>query len=165
MPHENDPSSSGAASSARNALRDALTAGGPRAALAYLNSRTPHRFTAMYRFDDETLRNQEFYDALNPAQDRTDDIPVMASYCVFVRDLGDTFSTGHAAHDDRLGAHPKRRVLQAYCGVPLRDEEGTMFGTICHFDFDPMPMAASEVELMESVAPMLRRVLGDPPGA
>ena len=146
------------------ALRDALTVGGPRAALAYLNSRTPHRFTAMYRFDDKTLRNLVFYDAQNPAQDRTDDIPVLASYCVFVRDNGGAFATGHAAHDDRLGAHPKRSVLQAYCGVPLRDEEGTMFGTICHFDFEPMDMAATEVELMEAVAPMLRRVLGESAG-
>jgi GAF domain-containing protein len=162
MEHRDNLSPDAVAVAARGALRDALAAGGPRSALAYLNSRTPHRFSAMYRFDDATLRNLAFYDAENPDVEQTDDIPVMASYCVFVRAKGETFSTGHAARDERLDAHPKQHVLQAYCGVPLRDEEGTMFGTICHFDFQPMGIADAEVDLMEAVASLLRRALGQP---
>jgi GAF domain-containing protein len=160
MPTTIDPGRQDAFLAARSQLRSALEAGGPRRALEYLNSRTPHRFTAMYRFDDATLRNLVFYDADHPDVEHTDAIPVLASYCVFVRDANATFSTTHAARDDRVGDHPKRQVLQAYCGVPLRDEEGRMFGTICHFDFDPMEISGEEVELMEAVAPMLRRALG-----
>lgn len=133
---------------------------GIRAGLIFLNALTPHRFTALYRFDDDTLHSLEFFDCENPSQETTADIPVLASYCVFVRDRGERFATGHASEDDRLGDHSKRKVLQSYCGVPLRDVEGNMFGTICHFDYDAMSISNDTVELMEAVAPMLRRALG-----
>lgn len=133
---------------------------GIRAGLIFLNARTPHRFTALYRFDDDTLHNLEFFDCENPGQETMADIPVLASYCVFVRDRGERFATEHASEDDRLGDHPKRKLLQSYCSVPLRDVEGNMFGTICHFDYDAMSISNDTVELMEAVAPMLQRALG-----
>jgi GAF domain-containing protein len=127
-----------------------------RAGLIFLNGLTQHRFTALYRFDKETLRNLYFFDRENPAQDSTPDIPVMASYCVFVRSRRAAFSTTDSLQDERVEGHPKRQIVQSYCGVPLRDINGEIFGTICHFDFRPLPISDENIELMEAVAPLLK---------
>ncbi len=144
-------------------LKQAFAQGGPRAALAYLNSLTDHRFTSLYRFDDEVLRNVTFYDRERPDVDRCEDLPVMASYCVFVRDSGAKFMTQEARGDQRLNNHPKQNTVQSYCGVPLLSNDGTMFGTICHFDFKPGRIADLDVELLEYMATILRSE--DDPGA
>ena len=130
---------------------------GVRAALIYLNGLTEHRFSAMYLFDKETLVNLYFYDRENPSQWSTPDIPVLASYCVFVRDSRDTFVIHDALQDNRVHEHPKQKTVQAYCGVPLLDENGNMFGTICHFNLEPIPLSPANIELMEAVAPMLKQ--------
>jgi GAF domain-containing protein len=127
-----------------------------RAALAYLNSLTSHRFSALYRFNDDTLHNVLLFDRTDPGASTFDDIPVLASYCVFVRDSGNAWCTSHAALDDRIGDHPKRFVVQSYSGVPLRDAFGNVFGTLCHFDFEPVQIADEHLELMEAVGPLLQ---------
>lgn len=140
-------------------LRSILKEKDVRAALAFLNQMTEHRFTALYRFDKETLKNLYFFDRDNPAQESTPDIPVMASYCVFVRDRGRAFATSDSLQDARVLGHPKRREVQSYCGVPLRDTNGEMFGTICHFDFRAIPISDENVELMEAIAPLLKKLV------
>lgn len=144
-------------------LRAAYSRKGVRGALEYLNSRTEQRFTSLYRFDGETLRNITFYDREQPGVESCEDIPVMASYCVFVRDSGTMFMTGDAEHDARTTNHPKSRTLQSYCGVPLLDRDGKMFGTICHFDFKPGRINETDVALMEAMAHLLQLEL--PPAA
>lgn len=128
---------------------------GVRALLTYLNSRTHHRFTALYRFDDPHLRNAYFFDRERPDVESCPDIPIMASYCVFVRSSGHTFVTPNSIADERVRDHPKRLEVRSYCGVPLVDERGKMFGTICHFDFQPVETDDATVALMEAVAPLL----------
>jgi len=90
-------------------------------------------------------------------QESTPDIPVMISYCVFVRNRRSTFTIADSLQDDRVRDHPKRQEVQSYCGVPLRDVNGEMFGTICHFDFRPIPISDANVELMEAVAPLIKQ--------
>jgi GAF domain-containing protein len=143
----------------RQKLESALRKDGVRGALAYLNSLTNHRFTALYRFDDETLRNLYFFDREDPSQESTPDIPVLASYCVFVRRDDATFTVPDAPNDQRVAGHPKQLVVRSYCGVPLRDLDGTLFGTLCHFDFERIPVSPQTIDLMESIAPLLRSFL------
>lgn len=138
-------------------LRACIRGGDVRGALARLNARTEHRFTSLYRFDNETLRNVWFFDREHPEQTACDDIPVLASYCVFVREGQATFRVHDAGSDARVAAHPKREQIRAYCGVPLLDDTGRMFGSVCHFDFRPLAISDSNVELMEALAPMLQR--------
>jgi GAF domain-containing protein len=138
-------------------LRGILGGQDIRAALIFLNGLTEHRFTALYLFDKETLKNHYFFDHENPTQAATPDIPVMASYCVFVRNSGNIFTTPDSLQDDRVCGHPKRQEVRSYCGVPLCDANGKMFGTICHFDLRPIPISAANVELMEAVAPFIQR--------
>lgn len=139
------------------AVNALLSRGAVREAVIYLNGQSGHRFTSLFRFDGETLRNVEFFDRERPDQTRIDDIPVMASYCVFLRDTGGTFSTPESLEDDRLHGHPKRMQVRAYCGVPLVDDRGRMFGSVCHFDFEPVPTRPIDIELLEAVAPALQR--------
>lgn len=143
-------------------LRAILGSQGIRAAIIFLNGLTQHRFTALYRFDKETLHNLVFFDRENPTQELTPDIPVMASYCVFVRSSRSTFTTPDSLHDDRVRDHPKRQEVQSYCGIPLLDENGKMFGTICHFDFRPIAISDATVELLEAVAPLLKQAAYGP---
>jgi GAF domain-containing protein len=128
---------------------------GVRAAVAYLNSLTEHRFTSLYQFQGDTLHNVIFFDRQNPTVTHSDDIPVMASYCVFVRDAQAKFITHDSGKDERVQHHPKRDVVQSYCGVPLLGPDGAMFGTICHFDFLPGRVADIDVALLETMAYLL----------
>ena len=146
---------------AREQLRTVLATEGARAALAFLNSLTSQRFTSLYRFDGEQLRNVTFYDREAPEVESCDTIPVLASYCVFVRDSGTRFATTAALEDRRLDGHPKQAQVQSYCGVPLRDREGRMFGSVCHFDFSPGAVSERDVSLMEDLANMLQPSLRD----
>jgi GAF domain-containing protein len=129
---------------------------GVRSALQFLNRFTSHRFTALYRFDDKTLKNMFFFDRDHPGSEILPDIPVMASYCVFVRDSSRAFKVENSPTDSRTEGHPKRMQIRAYCGVPLMDDEGKMFGTICHFDENPRPTSAEDFELMEEMAKLLQ---------
>ena len=137
-------------------LKAAFTRDGVRGALAFLNSLTPHRFTSLYRFDGPTLRNITFFDRENPNVETCDDIPVEASYCVFVRDLSANFVVQDAGRDERVRNHPKQSTVQCYCGVPLLDRAGKMFGSICHFDFKPGRISDRDVELLEYMARLLQ---------
>ncbi|WP_020472797.1 GAF domain-containing protein [Zavarzinella formosa] len=138
-------------------LGEVLERDGPRAALAFLNARTGHRFTSMYRFDGKTLHNLTFYDRADSEAEPPDDIPVEVSYCVYVRDAVKPFCVEDSLGDIRVAGHPKRPEIRAYCGVPLVDENGMIFGTICHFDFQPTPTAEEDVRLMEGFALLLKR--------
>lgn len=143
-------------SEAFSRLVTVVDARGVRAGIEYLNSLTAHRFTALYRFDRETLRNLYFFDRENPALESSDAIPVVSSYCVYVRDTGSPFKTDDSRCDPRVSGHPKQLTIQAYCGVPLVDRDGRMFGTVCHFDVKPVATDPSHVELLERVADLLR---------
>ncbi len=127
-----------------------------RAAIIYLNGLTGHRFTAIYRFDNETLQSLYFFDRENPAAESTPDVPVMASYCVFVRDSAAPFVVEDSTVDQRLRGHPKRSRVQSYCGVPLVSEAGVVFGTACHFDVRPMQTSATNLHLLEALGPLLK---------
>ena len=137
------------------ALKLLVKAGDLRAALIYLNGLTNYRFTAMYRFDKDTLVNRHFVDRQNPEVLQTDQISVPASYCVFIRDTAAAFRLADSFEDARVAVHPKKQLIRSYCGVPLTDENGTMFGSVCHFDFEPHALKESDVELLESIAPLL----------
>jgi GAF domain-containing protein len=137
-------------------LKQVFAKGGTRAAVAFLNSLTDQRFTSLFRFDNEMLRNITFYDRERPETNSCEDIPVMASYCVFVRDSSTMFLTTDAQHDTRVNGHPKQSLFQSYCGVPLLDRHGNLMGTICHFDFNPGNVSALDIELMEYMAALLQ---------
>ena len=135
-----------------------ISAGKLRDALALLNLSTEHRFTALYRFGGDTLHNLILVDRDDPTQTGMGDIPMLASYCVFIRDASRPFDTADSLEDPRVAEHPKRNQIRSYCGVPLMDATGRVYGSLCHFDYRPLPVRPDTIELLEDVAPALQGV-------
>ena len=138
-------------------LREILSHSGVRAAIIFMNNLTDQRFTALYRFSGEMLKNLHFFDRENPLVESCTEIPVLASYCVFVRDTQRRFVLGNSIEDERTIGHSKRLEIKSYCGVPLLDRDGKMFGTVCHFDVCPHVIPQVDVDLMENLADILSR--------
>ena len=145
-------------------LHDTLRREGLPAALRFLNGRTRHRFTAVYRFDPPWLRNVCTVDRENPDLTLTADCRIRESYCSFVFEQVEQFTVEDATADPRVADHPKRAALLAYCGVPVLDGDGACIGTLCHFDPRPRLMSPTELPLLERaavlVAPWIQSVAG-----
>jgi GAF domain-containing protein len=124
-------------------------------ALAYLNARTRHRYTGLYRFDPPMLRNVGLYDRENPALHTGGDSPMQETYCSIVGDRGAVFFTPDALGDARLATHLARATVQAYCGAPVVDGRGTCVGTLCHFDVRPRLVPETEIPVMERIGKLL----------
>lgn len=140
-------------------LERVLATQGIAAALRFLNDRTAHRFTGLYRFGDQTLMNLFLIDAESPAVEHGDDVPLRETYCSIVGETTRSFTTEDTRRDDRLRGHPARDSVVSYCGVLLRDAEGAPFGTLCHFDVCPSDVPVSEMPLLEIAAQSLMRAL------
>lgn len=141
----------------RQTIADLIAHDHVRDALRYMNGLTAFRFTALYRFDQDRLSNRVFYDREHPDVQTTETIPVEASYCIYVRNNRGPFLVADSLADGRLADHRKRQEVRSYCGVPLVDEHGWMYGSLCHFDFEPHPLQETDVLLLEDIATLLAR--------
>lgn len=139
-------------------LKEILVGGDLRAGLKYLNQLTPHRFTGLYLFEDPTLKNEYVYDEENPSlQKLPEDMPVTATYCSFTREKGSALAIENAREDERTQEHPARETIQSYCGVPLVNTMGEIYGTVCHFDYKPIRIRDETVRMMEALAPLIEK--------
>lgn len=136
-------------------LRDLIAVGDLRGALRFLNDQTPHRFTGLYVFEDPTLSNLQIIDKQDPDSESLPDVPVTATYCAFTRSTGGPLAIRDARREDRWTDHPARDEIISYCGVPLVDDQGAIFGTICHYDYGPVEISPENVELLEAVSALL----------
>jgi hypothetical protein len=144
-----------AAADAARRFADLLAASGLHAALEFLNARTRHRYTGVYRFDPPLLRSVCLFDRENPTVTLGGDVPMRETYCAIVGERAAPFATPDAAADARLVRHPSRASTLAYCGVPVRGADGSCAGSLCHFDVRPRLVPDSEVPLMERAAEMI----------
>lgn len=138
-----------------DAFRQVLEGEGLPAALRFLNARTRHRFTALYRFETPWLRNVCMVDRENPGLVVAADCAIRESYCSYIHDDAREFAVEDASTDGRVVGHPKREALLAYCGVPVFDDTGRCIGTLCHFDPRPRLLAIAERPLLVRAAVML----------
>jgi GAF domain-containing protein len=141
--------------STRTYFKTLLEEAGVFEALRFVNSKSAHRFTALYAFDGPLLRNVCLVDKENNSVRRMDSCNVTDSYCLYVRNSNQKFVMPDSLSDERVAEHPKREVIQSYCGMPLINEQSTLLGTICHFDFSPIPYTDEEVDILEMIAPDL----------
>jgi GAF domain-containing protein len=132
---------------------------GLHAALGFLNARTRHRFTGVYRFDPPMLRNLAMYDRENPKLKLGGDTPMRETYCSLVGARAAPFTTGDARRDVRLIEHPARQSVLTYCGVPLLADDGLCFGSLCHFDVRPRVASVEDIPLLERAASQVMRVV------
>lgn len=121
-------------------------------ALELLNAISPYRFTALYRIDGEALHNLVIYDKQSRDQPRLSSMQLGDSYCHYVRESRDAFLVTDSDQDARVATHPKRPTVHAYCGVPILSGAGEVFGTICHFDYDPVDDDGSAAQWLSAVA-------------
>ena len=118
-------------------VRQIIKWDGMQSGLQYLNGLSDHRYTGLFLFDDAQLKNTFLYDRDDPHSILFPTFPANASYCLLVKEGGMPLKVVNAPQDDRLAAHPARQTVQSYCGAPLRDPEGGIFGTICNFSMVP----------------------------
>ena len=136
-----------------------LTTIGLHSALKYLNSRTPHRFTGIYKYDDPTLRNLVLYDSYHPELLKGDDAPMIATYCSLVKSE-ELLEINNSLEDKRVNGIIITPVI-SYCGVLIKDNEGNPFGTVCHFDMKRCQERFSDFNLMEEAARLIFNKLGE----
>ncbi|GAB2461654.1 hypothetical protein GCM10011375_12960 [Hymenobacter qilianensis] len=128
---------------------------GVHTALQYLNSRTSHRYTGIFRFDGDQLRNVALYDRRDPVNVvHGPDAPLEASYCILLTRQQSPLEITDAATDPRL-SHLINKPVQSYCGVLIRDNEGRPFGSLCHFDTQRCQERTTDLPLMEAAADLL----------
>ena len=132
-------------------FRSAFEVGGLYGALRFLNSRTSYRYTAIYRLEGQMMRNIHLYDRRGENPTNLSEVPLGDSFCQFV--LADNgFNTGNSGADERLVGHAYRGIMNSYFGLPLSRKPGTIYGTLCHFDFEPMAISEDEIPLLEAVS-------------
>ena len=130
-----------------------LASDGPIEMLRFLNARTRFRFTGIYRVDPPVLCNLYLFDRENPTLNVSGEVcPLEETYCAIVAGRGLPFRTANARRDVRLTPHAARECVISYCGVPIRRDDGRVWGTLCHFDVRPRLLARSEIEVLEAVA-------------
>ncbi|MEO7041956.1 MAG: GAF domain-containing protein [Gemmatimonadaceae bacterium] len=135
------------------AFRDTLESAGMEQALAMLNSRTRYRFTGLYRVDPPKLRNLFLFDRENPALSLGGEtVPLQSTYCGIVAVTRAPFFAEDAPADSRLVEHSARDSVVSYVGVPVRNADGRVFGTLCHYDVRPRMLPEYELAVLENTS-------------
>lgn len=130
-----------------------------RTLLSYLNALTTHRFTGVYRFEPGWVVSVALWDRENPEQLLGANVKMKESYC-WLTGLGKNgYIIEDACSDERLEGHAAREEVRSYCAVMLRDNGGTPWGTLCHFDFDPRTVEPGTLSRMEAFRPLVEEIL------
>jgi hypothetical protein len=137
---------------------DMLERHGVHGALKYLNGRTPHRYTGVFRFDGDKLRNEALYDRYEPNLEQGEDAPMEATYCSLVGKQQAPLEINDATTDARVKGLIDTPVI-SYCGVLIRDAEGKAFGTLCHYDMQRCQERTTDLPLLEEAAGLLYKQL------
>ncbi|RYH22922.1 MAG: guanylate cyclase, partial [Alcaligenaceae bacterium] len=115
-------------------LKARLAEQGLQAGIAALNAAVPHRYTGVYRLRGDALFNVVLHDKQGAV--RPQELAVVQlgdSFCQFVLRDG-SFLVADSGQEGRLDGHRFQGVVVAYHGVPVADNAGGLYGTLCHFD-------------------------------
>lgn len=133
-------------------LRAALDQGGLHAGLEYLNSPVEHRYTGVFRLNNGMFKNVGLFDKEGEVMPEfLAEVPLGESFCQFVIRDG-VFCTDNTAEDRRLDGHKYQGVLLTYHGVPVLDDKGELFGTLCHFDANARKLPDDSFEFLQRAA-------------
>jgi len=124
-------------------------------AMRWLNHRVPYRFTAIFAFDGDLLRNVCLVDKENLDTTNCADQPITESYCIYIHRSRQPFAIFEAALDARVRGHPKRSNFQCYYGIPLFGAKGKLLGTMCHFDEAPIRVTEEVVSALDDLATLI----------
>ena len=117
-------------------LKSQLDTGGIMAALKYLNSRTCHRYTAIYKFQGATQRAVFLHDKLGQCGSRFNAILASESLSRFIK-VSEPFGVTNSATDEFLNEHGHRSLVTSFYGVSMSPDGSMPTGSLCHFDLKP----------------------------
>ena len=140
-------------------FEDLFSRQGTNAALKFLNQRVPHRFSAIYRLDKNDLEIVELIDKLDDAATAPlSRVPFSQSFCeIAVRDAG--VKTSNSALDKKLDGLPNQGVLLSYVGLPLMQQAGNLYGTLCHYDTIEQDISDAEFAFLQQAAALMNRLI------
>lgn len=138
------------------AFTAALESDGLFGGLRFLNQRTPHRFSGIYRFAGGELHNIHLYDRENPVPTVAPVIALGETYCSLVGGANHPLVLTDTRHDPRAADHPARESIVSYTGAPIPNPDGSPFGTLCHFDMRPHLFGDLDIALLTEAARLLR---------
>lgn len=140
----------------REAFEQCLKKDGILGSLAFLNERTRFRYSGLYRAVPPALHNVSLFDRENPTLNVSGAVCALVdSYCSLVCASDDSFAVADSRDDVRVAQHPSRDAIQSYAGVPVRQSNGRVLGSLCHFDGRPRLLPAGELAVLTSIAPLL----------
>ena len=132
-------------------LTDVLRDEGLNGAMAAINQTVPHRYTGVFVKTGPMLRNIALHDKRDSSAKPWPPFPLGQSFCSMIIASGDSLAVQDAQHDARsdVRQHPAAAIVQSYFGVPLLDDQGNVFGTLCHFDEASMDVAVDLVSMLQ----------------
>ncbi|SFQ75256.1 GAF domain-containing protein [Variovorax sp. OK605] len=132
-----------------------LQSTGLRAGLEFLNRRVPHRYTIVYKFDGDAFYGMVVVDKLGePVPALFNKVPFDDSFCRYTVGEG-VFSTACSPQDSRLDGHIHQANVQSYCGLPVTNPQGGLYGTFCHLDMVPQSLGDEEFAFLQEAAALL----------
>lgn len=143
-------------STSLSSLQQALDAHGLQAGLLFLNSRVPHRFTAVYRLADDRLRRLGFVDKEGGLGLESAEVAFKDSFCEVAVREGHLVVTDLVS-DGRLDEQPNPLMMGSYVGLPLSRGPGALYGTFCHYDTCGHPLDDAELLFLEQATQLLTR--------
>ena len=134
-------------------------------ALAAINHAVPHRYTGVFFKAGPLLENIALHDKKVARAKPWAPFALGQSFCSIILASGDPLTVREASQDARtdVNQHPAGAIVQCYCGVPLLSHDGTILGTLCHFDEEPMSAAIDLVSMLR-IPRLLRAYLPPAPG-
>lgn len=137
-------------------LERVLAEQGPIATLRMLNSRAPHRYTGIYKYTPTILQNIYLVDAFDPSVTKGADVALEDAYCVLLADRREV-AFGEAT--DAPCAVKLQSPVVSYCGALIMRDDGTPFGSLCHYDVARCQRPALEMPFLQAIAPLLMKRL------
>lgn len=138
-----------------NVFSNLLSSDGIRAALYSVLRQSDYRFLSIFRFKDGKATSCVHVDRSDLLVTQADEVPDTATYCLYVRNNKQPFVTANAAADARTANHPARDVVLSYCGIPILESDGTLIGTLCHYDLVARDPDQLDLELLLQVSSAL----------
>ncbi|RXD71154.1 histidine kinase, partial [Xanthomonas perforans] len=101
--------------------------------LSVLTRLTGMGFAAVARVTDARWITCQVHDALSFGLRPGDELPLATTFCDSVRVKGNAVWFGHASDDPVYRDHPSPRLygFESYVSVPIRFDDGSVFGTLC----------------------------------
>ncbi len=137
-------------------MRAVTQVDGISSAVFMASAATAHRYTGVYRFDDDLLTNLCTWDREEGCMTSGGCVLVHQSFCMHILQSGKAFTVVDSLSDSRLAGHPKRTEFRSYCGAPLLNRRGEVAGTFCHYDPEPNKLGEADFEQVHIAAAVLQ---------